>query len=977
MEKFKLLLYNIYNSIPAITIINLAIGVFVGFYLGSSTIGSTIFSWFSQITIFFLNIFDSITVSPDLTFLSDIAAFESGIVAFLLPLSIEIITKLSERYQSDVITRDFEDNITIKSLPLALVINIVLAIILRFCFAHDSYEELSLIWKILIWASLIFFIIIAFLILNVINRIKNYMRDTNFVLDQLYERGIQSLTNKNRKRQEKFIRSLEGIGDILVFETKRQKNKLVSEGLEKIKNIINRLFEFKNENRDKFEEIALNQNSNKKYKPDEISSYLKSATRAKKNLVGFYSPINQIIRVFKTAIDSQNREISIKAALNLIQILENLASKENNDLFIDNILVQLTEITRIAVENEDETAYFTAISWYIDIVFRSSIQDKDFQLSYLNLFDNFFFQTVQYIISKNQKSVFEKLVKSLIDRIYFLTPSRSVWSFGHILLETNIEIYGDLDKKFQIEKRLKELSTLEKRLNSRADLDSWFVNFEDLKTLVNKYAPDEEKDYLSKLENELRNYITSRYKYNNLVNIMFAIGAYCLFKKRYSYIKYLWEYKQPPDSDSTWIGHEIIPNNLNTTVTFFFSIDNLDYKFHLWEDHHGNRIYFKQYFLLLLMNALRKIPINDRKKFIQEDQIHLSQVPIRELHNLENSIEDLISLSAKFENEHQLFSELGFDNSKIDELINDYLIPLLQNLRELSKKKTEHELITRKISNQKKKEFMRDLVNGMESSSSIRKIFKDYLNSFRDLSSNFELSDKSIKKIGINSIFDKEAFIDDWYIVYGNIGYQYGSGLGLSEDSAIINELSEHCVSGDIEDFDKLLISINNPDKLFILATNHSYWKFFGDNKNVIPKWLNEEKQLDYQEFQGWYEINNSLIPIFEIYTRTKENLILILNKTKMGDLIQHSPLDSLDEEIYQNGYFYINIRSFSDDKKSMKEFLSDPPEWLEKYENRDKKRAYLNTKVLLQIYERIQYKSTNEDQGFIFTLEDIEDIFT
>ena len=70
---------------------------------------------------------------------------------------------------------------------------------------------------------------------------------------------LRSLFNRNdiEKKQDRLIRSLEGIGDILVFETKRQKNKLALEGLQKNNDIIKRLFEIQKTDPHKFEQIVV------------------------------------------------------------------------------------------------------------------------------------------------------------------------------------------------------------------------------------------------------------------------------------------------------------------------------------------------------------------------------------------------------------------------------------------------------------------------------------------------------------------------------------------------------------------------------------------------------------------------------------------------------------------------------------------------------------------------------------------------
>lgn len=130
-------------------------------------------------------------ISPNPTFLSDAAAFEAVIIAFLVPLSIEIISKISERYNSDVITRSFENNWENKILPPFLLINIAFAIALRF-FVQDDIQSVA--WKVFAWIILLVFLYIAFAVWRVVNRIKTFMSDTQSVINQLYEdveRSIQ------------------------------------------------------------------------------------------------------------------------------------------------------------------------------------------------------------------------------------------------------------------------------------------------------------------------------------------------------------------------------------------------------------------------------------------------------------------------------------------------------------------------------------------------------------------------------------------------------------------------------------------------------------------------------------------------------------------------------------------------------------------------------------------------------------------
>lgn len=133
-----------------------------------------------------LNVFmDWITkLKLNANFLSDIAAFEAVVIAFLVPLSIDIISKISDRYNSDVISQIFENDWANKILPPLLLVNIVLAIFLRFISQGDNQ---SLIFKIFELILFVVFVGVAFAILHIINLIKMYVSDTNSIINKLHE----------------------------------------------------------------------------------------------------------------------------------------------------------------------------------------------------------------------------------------------------------------------------------------------------------------------------------------------------------------------------------------------------------------------------------------------------------------------------------------------------------------------------------------------------------------------------------------------------------------------------------------------------------------------------------------------------------------------------------------------------------------------------------------------------------------------
>jgi len=125
-----------------------------------------------------------INFTPTQNFLSDIAAFEAVVIGLAIPLSFEIVSRISERYQSEVITKKFLQNWEIKLLPIFLILNIISAIALRF-FVPDN--PVGTTWKISAWITFTGFLFIAGIFLfKFLPKLKHYMTDTDFILNNLF-----------------------------------------------------------------------------------------------------------------------------------------------------------------------------------------------------------------------------------------------------------------------------------------------------------------------------------------------------------------------------------------------------------------------------------------------------------------------------------------------------------------------------------------------------------------------------------------------------------------------------------------------------------------------------------------------------------------------------------------------------------------------------------------------------------------------
>ena len=123
--------------------------------------------------------------SPNLQALSLIITFEAAVVAILIPLSLEMISKISERYKSKIITNLFMSHNVIKCLPFLLIINIIICISLKI-FVNEGIT-LSNPIKIIALFIFILFLIIAFYLLLFIEKLKKYLTQDDFIIKNLFK----------------------------------------------------------------------------------------------------------------------------------------------------------------------------------------------------------------------------------------------------------------------------------------------------------------------------------------------------------------------------------------------------------------------------------------------------------------------------------------------------------------------------------------------------------------------------------------------------------------------------------------------------------------------------------------------------------------------------------------------------------------------------------------------------------------------
>jgi hypothetical protein len=263
-----------------------------------------------------------------------------------------------------------------------------------------------------------------------------------------------------------------------------------------------------------------------------------------------------------------------------------------------------------------------------------------------------------------------------------------------------------------------------------------------------------------------------------------------------------------------------------------------------------------------------------------------------------------------------------------------------------------------RVSCKKVEEFKKDIIKEYYDRAGARSIFK-YYGLYQDKMK--QDIDTAKERFGINIVDDKAIFFEDWHVYYENWGKNYGRTMANGENASLVDEIGKECKLISENEIDNILSKTTNIGDILILTSNTFMWKTIDD----------PVKKINNEFFSGWYEYGRHLIPVFSIYSQSHERKILILNKAKLGTLIQQSPLNKGEDLNNIEDIFYMNIKAFSENDDLMEEFIQKQIDWLKQIGNEEKQREHLRELVLIQIYERYRFQKAEKYEGYCIKIKE------
>lgn len=945
-------------------IINFTFGLLVGYGLGIIQIHKIFaqninfkqnLNIWSQVFLFLDQLIwkPFLSFSPSFKFVSDVIAYQAAIVAIAIPVSLDIISRISERYQSGIITKEFNQQWQLRTLLVLVVTDALSGVILKF-FVVSSTETVDTIgWKIVAWIILFFFMVTNIVLFAFFDNLRKYSTSTKFLLDKLFnelDQYLKVISSKKKIRdaqvkdyQEKLIRAFEGIGDILIFESKNKKNSQYI--IDSIYNILEKskiFFKVSQEYPERFQRLLYSQEIFQPHKSNGDNVNLAIAFFPERYLSGYMAIVNQFMRIHEAALEARNYDISRRAIYGLLNLLEQLSQDKNNSILVETLLGTLNDLFISSREQPDYVSYLTAINWYLEIV-----PDEKFNIEYLNSFDSMFSQNLRQIIYEERYTLFEQFLSGLHTSGGFSSNERFSKTYSYLqiqLSQADSQRYDELESECQFDDKISQLIKNTKEVRTIERLKEVLDSFEDTKTSVrNHFKVDYEKEIYRKFE-EIYDEIIQRFKFNNIVDILFDIGSYCIFERRYEYLKNLWIFRQPQDSDAIWCSPDFIPERSpKELIDFYFKAPFQDITARPnWKNHHGSERYYNQYFLILLLRVFLNSRISsnlERKQVIQGFNFSTDFNSIY-LNNIKYIAQQtLIPLAMNLNSQlDSLLQILGFDVNQLSDAIQYGLIAFLENLAPKVDQQLEILRCIGKISPKKVEIFKQDFLRGYEEGVSIQDLF-DFYGLYE--CNVFKLESKGIPPLGFKHTYEKSILFEDWYVQDSHIGFHLGQSLVTRKEIKLMITMLQSCTIRQDTNLKQILSeNLIYLDEFIIIAVNINPFELFEDllqvdNINYFKQRGDlEESERFPQAFAGLYIYKGYEIPLFSYFCHVPDDLnisdksILILNRKYLGKLVQYAPAPS--EEVYQvKKCFCFKFEVYSENQGLMNQLIEQSPAWL------------------------------------------------
>jgi len=120
---------------------------------------------------------------PNSSFLQSVIAFEAAIMGIAYPVTLDIVSRISDRYESNVIGERFSEEVFIKLLPPVALGHIVFSCLLLFFIKNE--DALNITQTLLLWSDFLSFIFVILLFIQFLMTARKYVVSREVLIKDL------------------------------------------------------------------------------------------------------------------------------------------------------------------------------------------------------------------------------------------------------------------------------------------------------------------------------------------------------------------------------------------------------------------------------------------------------------------------------------------------------------------------------------------------------------------------------------------------------------------------------------------------------------------------------------------------------------------------------------------------------------------------------------------------------------------------
>lgn len=580
------------------------------------------------------------TPNPTNDLLSAILGIIVALLSIAFPITVGNISERLSAYNNSHIANLFQEESCNKQMKW--IIWILILAIISFYFIKSDNKPTNI--QLILASFVVLLGIISICIFRkFITRSTQYMIDTDNVVFEYCKQKLKNINNQDKAAQETLLDILRMCGQIILKKEKSQSYIGIKEMCSFMTQIIKNIFDDIKISGN--EEILILRNITINYYDITFSIWRNSYKDSPETARMITDDYQEVVHF---AINTQKEIMAFEPLFFFYQRISN----------------------EISLDDARKLPFCKEIPWlwYFNIVF-----NENFDLEKLQRANMYLLTVIRTAIDNNNDYVFNAFIANTVDGMWGINEL----NYPHGLDEETSRKLFEVRYKITNTYVYKDFNSLKELIN----------NISDEQTQKNTYT-----------------FTAKCFKYNNIQFLVALIGAYCLYRKKNEYIKYIIYYNQPSFTRTIFVNKDIIPHNIQILINWFCNTSRLlmDYYF-IWPDHIDLTYWFKKYMAILLCRICMLTDSNLNFDISRNDSKQYLEYLLFSIGELEEIVND-DNLMSLYENKEEAMS------SKSKAL--SILASIIQRINERKEQIETTQVLSNEKINRFKKNVIQSIRNG-------------------------------------------------------------------------------------------------------------------------------------------------------------------------------------------------------------------------------------------------------------------------